>query len=108
MTISDALPDRPVSQNELFALESHDGIRITMPQSAPAFEDIQSVECVMIVGEGQTVAMGFDEAEETWKELRREPTPDDAFTGDFITNNDHDSPAIQRIREAMKEWTESA
>lgn len=100
-TITEALPNRLMSRNELYAIESRNGIRITMPQTAPWDDDAEQIECFMIVGNGETVAVGFNKEDQSWTELCREPTPENAFTGDYITNEDHDHPSIRRI---MDEW----
>jgi hypothetical protein len=103
-SVAKALPNRPLSRTELFAIESRDGIRNTMPQTAPWDDDTEQIECFMIAGDGETVAVGFDEQEQSWCELHRESTPKTAFTGDYITNEDHDHPAIRRIMDAMEDW----
>lgn len=104
--IAEALPDRPMSRNQLYALETRDGIRYTRPYSAPWDDDTEQIECFMIVGEGKTVAVGFDAETQSWTELQRERTPSDAFTGAHITNEDDDHPEIQRVSEAMNDWVE--
>lgn len=102
--ITDALPNRAMSRNELYAIESGDGIRITMPETAPWDDDAEQIDCFMIVGEGATVAVGFDEEAQSWDELHRESTPKNAFTGEYITNEDHDHPEIRRIMDTMGDW----
>jgi hypothetical protein len=102
--ITDALPDRAMSRNELYAIESGDGIRITMPETAPWDDDVEQIECFMIVGDGATVAVGFDDEAQSWNELHRESTPKDAFTGEYITNEDHDHPEIRRIMDTIEDW----
>lgn len=102
--IVEALPNRPMSRNQLYALETRDGIRYTRPYSAPWDDNAKQIECFMIVGEGKTVAVGFDGEAQSWTELQREPTPEDAFTGEYITNEDDDYPEIQRISDAMSDW----
>lgn len=107
MTVSDALPNRPLSRNELYDLQKHEGIRHTIPQDAPLHGNERGVACAMIIGESQSVAVGFDEESESWLEIHREPTPDDAFMRDYITDEDHDHPEIQRLVERMQEWDDS-
>lgn len=104
--IVEALPNRPMSRNQLYAMESREGIRYTRPYTAPWDDDTEQIECFMIVGEGKTAAVGFDEEEQSWTELQRERTPENAFTGAFITNEDDNHPEIQRISDAMSNWGE--
>lgn len=102
--VLDSLPDRPLTFNEKESLAAR--YREATPLRNPfGPNDEPSIHAFTLITAEKLYALYYD-TDEGWECIYREDTPEGAFAGDFITNEDHNHDAVQNAFDALKERDE--
>lgn len=100
MTVS-SLPDRPLSFNEKETLARQ--ARDAIPLRSPAVpKDKPSISAFAFITEEKIYALHYND---NWECVHTGETPADAFAGPFITNEDHEHPAVEAAFDALRDAT---
>lgn len=89
--VVDALPDKPLSEPDLVALNNSDALNGVAPYGGPSGAD--RVYAVMAITDERVYALGYEEDEETWVRIAAFDTDADNVTG--------------KVDEAVNEWVEA-